>query len=77
MKTMKPTEEQQPEQQMVADILPPFMGELDLCDNDIRQIYENMNGSYFIGTPLIAQLIREIRLLRLAICTIKKNEHGK
>ena len=42
--------------------------ELSLVDDDIREIFEN-RGNYFIGTPLVAQLIKEIRLLRMQLET--------
>jgi hypothetical protein len=39
--------------------------ELSLCDDEIRAVFEGSgNGSYFVGTPTIAQLTKEIRLLR-------------
>ena len=37
--------------------------ELSLCDDDIREIFEGTQ--YLTGTPLMAQLAKEMKLLRL------------
>ena len=39
-----------------------MLDELSLVDADLRELFEGK--SYYVGTPLVAQLIREIRLLR-------------
>mgnify|MGYP001577341291 CR=1 FL=1 len=36
--------------------------ELDLCDPDIAELYRKHDG-WFKGTPLLAQLVRELKIL--------------
>lgn len=44
---------------------PPFEEELKLVDKDIADIYRGK--PYFLGTPFLAQLARELKLLRLEL----------
>lgn len=37
--------------------------ELDLIDNDLADLYRSKDGNYFTGTPLLAQLVRELKKL--------------
>ncbi len=43
--------------------------ELEFVDDDIRAMFADEPGGtpYFIGTPLMAQLVKELRLLRAVL----------
>lgn len=43
--------------------------ELSYCDDDIKAIFEGTN--YIVGLPSVAQLIKELRLLRIAVEAVK------
>lgn len=45
--------------------LPKVPDELSLCDDDIKAAFKGV--SYLVGTPTMAQLTKEIKLLRKAI----------
>lgn len=44
---------------------PPFEEELKLVDDDIAAVYSGR--VYYIGTPILAQMSRELKLLRLEL----------
>lgn len=44
--------------------------ELDLIDDDLADFYRKQDGNYFTGTPLLAQLTRELKKLNF-----KSNDH--
>jgi hypothetical protein len=46
-----------------TDVSGALQDELDLVDRDIAEFYKKQNGNYFKGTPLLAQLVRELKLL--------------
>lgn len=51
---------------------------LDFCDEDIQVMFKDLDGSvvtYFTFEPLMAQLIKELRLLRESLR--RKENYGK
>ena len=50
------------------------LDELSFVDEDIRDMFRNVGG-YFTGTPLVAQLIKELRLLRQELSAMRET-HG-
>lgn len=47
----------------ILDDLPAHPDELSLCDEDVRKVFERK--TYIVGLPTQAQLVKELRLLRI------------
>jgi len=58
-----------PKPVIVSATCQPAPDELSLCDPEIRALFEGTQ--YFIGTPTMAQLVKELRLLREALAKEK------
>jgi len=46
--------------------------ELSFCDEDIREMFHKIKSGYFTGTPLLAQLIKELRLMRQELAIMRE-----
>jgi len=51
------------------------LDELSFCDEDIREMFRDVSP-YFTGTPLVAQLIKEIRLLRQELVAMREKHES-